>query len=74
MTRKDYERAAAMVRDLMIGVTTLPKGNITIKGNVTTVRDRIVGVHAAQEAFILFFTRDNPRFDADKFRKACELS
>ena len=59
MTRKDYLRAASIVRDL---------GR---RGKVPTevaegARDLM------RDAFVTFFRGDNPRFDADRFREACE--
>lgn len=58
MSRKDYERAAKIVRDtcgLYHGTTDSCEASIV------------------REAFVAFFQGENPRFDADRFRSACEV-
>ncbi len=49
MTKKDYEKAAEIVRSF------IPAGRW----------------QAPQEAFIELFSGENPRFDVERFRKAC---
>jgi hypothetical protein len=58
-TRKDYERAAKIVRSVK---------------NQHLPTDECNGPNLVREAFVMFFQEDNPRFDADRFREACVLS
>lgn len=51
MSRKDYEKAAEIVRTYRAG------------GDDYT---------AITGAFVALFTNDNPRFDVDRFHKACQ--
>lgn len=64
MTKKDYIRAAAVVRD-------------QIQGSIDRdLLDRAELVHLHRtlvDAMISFFQGDNPRFDADRFRDACKV-
>lgn len=57
MTKRDYRRAAGIVRAHMLGASTPSQRRIA-----TFIR----------EAFIEFFTGDNSRFDVESFTKACE--
>ena len=54
-TRKDYQRAAKIVQDIA-------KEDFTDDQQLSGV---------VEDAFVVFFQADNPRFDPDKFRKAC---
>lgn len=55
MTKKDYERAASQVQRVAMDG---PYGD-PIRANTV------------QEAFVEFFSGENPRFDAQRFRRAC---
>lgn len=73
MTKKDYERAAGIIRRMAENVPShcirpLQEGEST----------RSKGMHCegiviwtARESFVNLFAGDNPRFDADRFRAAC---
>lgn len=63
MTRKDYEKFADMIRGT---VTSL---NNDVEGKVT---GNNVVAHIAMQ-MIRIFANDNPRFDENKFLKACNL-
>ena len=66
MTRKDYNKVAAAVRD---GITT---ANATAA--TTTPRD--AGVAATRRIALSLaaaFAAENPRFDMEKFMDACGL-
>lgn len=56
MTKKDYERAASMIQDT--------------RRNVNGPRD-VEAIHAIEGAFAAFFASDNPRFDRERFLRAC---
>lgn len=58
MTRKDYERAATLIRDMYRAAS----GNDNLTSEVTTTK----------EAFIIFFRDDNPHFKERRFRAACD--
>jgi hypothetical protein len=55
MSKKDYKRAASMVREARRVDADKPEIAIIIR-----------------DAFVEFFTGDNPRFSRDKFEDACE--
>jgi len=59
MTRKDYEAAARIVQDMRAGTI----GGLGIYSRAST--------DAVETAFAQLFVRDNPRFDEDRFRRAC---
>jgi hypothetical protein len=58
MTKKDYIRAAAITRTYYQQAGS----NARMLGGADNVRD----------AFISLFQSDNPRFDVERFRTACE--
>lgn len=56
MTKKDYERAATLVQSAHeIAVNDVERAC----------------AKAMVHAFVLLFADDNPRFDEDRFRRAC---
>lgn len=55
MTKKDYEKAAKMIRTQMSWGATKDGANATVV-----------------QAFTEFFREDNPRFDEERFRYACQ--
>ena len=59
MTKRDYEKAAEIVRNSPIAHDT----------------DKEIYSPAIyiMQAFVELFSNDNPRFDAARFKKACEL-
>ncbi len=61
MTRKDYERAAKIIR----------ARNVTY---VDSAFKQEAAEHTASicETFVAFFRGDNPDFDAKRFRDACD--
>jgi len=66
MTKKDYEKAAAIARDKAAQAQ-----------NYNTPSAKKIGliVHqAVVESFINLFMDDNPRFDQVRFRQACQGS
>ena len=66
MTRKDYEAAAAIVREHAKAEARengIPIAQFNIATSATAV---------TMEAFVSFFRKSNGRFDADRFREACE--
>jgi len=65
-TKKDYQRAAAIVRAHDdIWATTALGAEMRAKGLLTDQ------ANAVREAFVAFFRADNPHFDVDRFRVAC---
>ena len=60
MTRKDYVRFAAMLKDQLIACDTLRMRGVK--------RNRIISVINATADI---FAADNPRFDRSRFLKAC---
>ncbi len=71
MTRKNYLAAAEIVRGmarsahLQASVATGAEA-VRLASEATAERD------GALEAFITFFSQDNPAFDRARFREACE--
>lgn len=60
MTKKEYERAAKIVGS-------------HVKALGTSDRADLIEQHMT-EGFVAFFRGDNPKFDAERFRAACEES
>ena len=56
MTKKDYEKAAQIVQDV---------GGLDYA-------DKMTRRQAAIEVFTALFTGDNPRFNPDRFIRACQ--
>jgi len=56
MSRKDYKRAAKLIRELFLDCDE--------HGIIFSSKDIV-------NLFVDFFEEDNDRFDAQKFRKAC---
>ena len=65
MTKKDYNQAAAIARSAK-PITDIT-GDRKELVSADIVRNRVV-----IDAFIQLFKGDNPRFDADRFRAACQ--
>jgi hypothetical protein len=63
MSRKDYEAAAALIQTYNATPGETPEQPET---------DAAEGYETLVEVFSRFFAADNPRFDAARFRKACE--
>jgi len=64
MTRKDYNRAAKIVRDYRTTFSKPGMGRSHDEVQKTT--------DAIENAFVDFFQEDNPRFDAYTFRQLCK--
>lgn len=71
MTKKHFNKAAAMIRDM--SRSTDPKTIRPIQdGKVPKGREcQGIAIWTAREAFVVLFAGDNERFDADRFREAC---
>lgn len=74
MTRKQYRDAATIIQQMSKGIPEeficpLPEGDGAWFGSVEVFAG--IAVWTAREAFVTLFARDNPRFDADRFRAAC---
>jgi hypothetical protein len=71
MTRKDYEAAAKIVRDLrkskMMKLPNTSKGFAHMAAHCGYV----ISVNSVALAFIQLFSDDNPRFDRGRFEEAC---
>lgn len=73
MTKKDYERAATIIRNMSASVPVAwihpddPGAGSQARGK----HCEGIAVWTAREAFVNLFAGDNPRFDADRFRAAC---
>ena len=67
MTKKDYIKAAKMVSELRMNAQATSRiigaKQRLYEENVSTV---------VEDVFANFFRNDNPRFDEDRFRKACK--
>lgn len=65
MTKKDYIRAAEIIRK----EHPEPDGSVVLPGAVLRAmkrqKDEVV------DCFVVFFKTDNPRFDEERFREAC---
>lgn len=76
MTKKDYDKAAVVIRTMAVGVPVDwirpfdPSVDSQSRGKVCEG----IALYTAREAFVSLFSNDNPRFDGDRFRKACEVS
>jgi hypothetical protein len=73
-TKKDYERAASIVQKMSEGLATEDIGPLLpILPFDESLRNKCKGavVWTVREAFVVFFSGDNPRFDVDRFRAAC---
>ena len=71
MTRKDYEAAAKIVRDLRKSkMMKLPN---TSKGLAHRAAHcgYVMSVNSVALAFVQLFSDDNPRFDRGRFEEAC---
>ena len=66
MNRKEYQAAAAQVRNLA-SMKRVPSERFKGLFPGEIISHELV----VREAFVTFFQRDNPRFDAEKFRQAC---
>lgn len=64
MSKKDYEKAAAIVREhyMAVGELSNEKGQRYQAHAIAT---------AVQNSFVMLFKNDNPRFDAGRFLDAC---
>lgn len=72
MTRKDYERAASIVRAMSADVDAIDVAPLSVKeSRLSRARAQGLAVWNAREAFVVLFSGDNPRFDAERFRVAC---
>lgn len=63
MTKKDYQKAAEIVCKTR---QTFNQNAMSDEFSASDVCDFIT------DAFVDFFRGDNPRFDEEKFRKACQ--
>jgi hypothetical protein len=61
MTKKDYKKAADIVRNLR---------QLSHKSSLVDTNHHDAS-WMTQEAFVSFFRDDNPRFDVERFREAC---
>ncbi len=64
MTKKDYVKAAKIVREVVTIANEHPLGYERMTGNLKA--------EAMMDAFIALFRDDNPNFDETKFREACK--
>lgn len=74
MTKKDYERAAKMIREMIVS----QKVDIQYIKSLDDFNRRFgrgqasgVVIYNLIETFVKFFVDDNPRFNESKFRQAC---
>lgn len=67
MTKKDYQRAAKIVRSQLDAVKRNKKSNMK-PYDWEIIEQFLIG------AFVAFFRTDNPKFDSERFRAACEES
>lgn len=67
MTRKDYVRAAEIVRSLRKVARRV--GNDNSGASIYDMRQ----AQAVEDAFVSLFRGDNPAFSEDRFRSACEV-
>lgn len=73
MHKKDYEKAASIVRGMSQDIPAefirpLPEGEGVWFGSAETAG---IAVWTTREAFVTLLSKDNPNFDADRFRTAC---
>ena len=66
MTKQNFETAARIVRDIVDG-PFYPKAPKSAKETRTSKLE----AKAVCTAFVLLFRDDNPRFDQERFIKAC---
>lgn len=83
MTKKDYERAASIVRMMSMDVAhkniisydshaeTASLGNRPASKRLSLNHARGMVIYEVREAFVALFAGDNPRFDANRFRAFC---
>lgn len=74
MTKKDYERAAKMIREMIISQNIDTQYIKSLDDyNRRFGREQVPGVviYNLIETFVKFFAEDNPRFDQDRFKQAC---
>jgi len=69
MTKKDYDKAAKIVQDLYL-TAYQPRNQVSTDEDGEPVYDCHLPI-AVENAFIQFFQNNNPRFDRDRFVKAC---
>ena len=62
MTKKDYIRAAEIVRNVRV-----------MAYEFDSDADDVDPSAFVEDAFVTFFTHDNPRFDETRFREACKV-
>ena len=62
MTKQNFESAAHIVQNISIHASALPSRER---------KARELEAKAVCTAFVLFFRDDNPRFDQERFMKAC---
>ena len=62
MTKQNYEAAAHIVQNIGIQASALP---------ARERKARQLEAKAVCTAFVLLFRDDNPRFDQERFMKAC---
>jgi hypothetical protein len=79
MSKKDFEKAAAIVRQHRkeasassqhyrgSGPSTWTKEQRADYDRALTIADAI------EESFVMLFSNDNPNYDSYRFRKACRL-
>jgi hypothetical protein len=70
VTKKHFEAAAAIVRG--IRQVSVELRNPYTPTTSKLVRENDLNAISAESAYIELFTQFNPRFDAERFRAACQ--
>lgn len=67
MTKKDYIKAAKMVKEMRVEARATSR----VIGAKQRLYEENVSTEV-EDAFAKFFRNDNPRFDEKRFRQACK--
>lgn len=67
MTKKNYERAAALVQALYVAAEVSK-----VRDSEELAEEKKRAADTAKRTFVMFFSDDNPKFDEVRFHGACE--
>ena len=70
MTRKDYEAMASAINATLEELRKFEKLRVV---DMQEFLQRQIGIYHVVDSLLYVFEKDNPRFDRDKFKKACGL-